>query len=159
MAAQLLITKLYVAPIRPELVARPRLIQRLNAGLRPKLTLVPAPAGFGKTTVPSEWIQHAERPVAWLSLNGGDNDPVHSWRYVIAALQTVDTTVGETLQTALQCAQLPSLDSFVTALISDLTAVSTPPTLVLNDYHVIDAMAVSIQCNYLVCGGWNEPCW
>ena len=89
MPPPLLTTKLYIPPVRPELVSRPRLIERLNAGLQRKLTLVSAPAGFGKTTLLSEWIgesanQRCGRPVAWLSLDEGDNDPI---RLTIAALQ------------------------------------------------------------------------
>ena len=73
----LLQTKLYIPPVRPELVSRPRLIERLNAGLPAgrKLSLVSAPAGFGKTTLVSEWVAGCERPIAWLSLDDGDNDP------------------------------------------------------------------------------------
>ena len=75
MVTPLLKTKLFVPPARPELISRPRLIERLNEGLDRRLTLVSAPAGFGKTTLLSEWVAGAGRPVAWLSLDEGDNDP------------------------------------------------------------------------------------
>ena len=107
MSALLLSTKLYIPPVRPELVPRPRLVERLNAGLLSrrnltlvrKLTLASAPAGFGKTALLSEWVHHLEtrffpknlvsgppRPVPWLSLDEGDNDPTRFWAYFIAAL-------------------------------------------------------------------------
>ena len=90
-AYPILQTKLYIPPIRPELVSRPRLIERLNAGLPAgrKLTLVSAPAGFGKTTLVSEWVARCERPAAWLSLDEGDNDPTRFLTYLVAALQTL----------------------------------------------------------------------
>ena len=72
---QLLSTKLYIPPTRPEFVHRPRLIERLNANLQRKLTLISAAAGFGKTTLVSEWVASCERPVAWLSLDDRDIDP------------------------------------------------------------------------------------
>jgi LuxR family maltose regulon positive regulatory protein len=74
MTTPILTTKLYIPPVRPELVSRPRLIERLNAGLDRKLTLISAPAGFGKTTLMSEWVNESKRPVAWLSLDDNDND-------------------------------------------------------------------------------------
>ena len=127
MTTTLLQTKLYIPPIRPELVPRPRLIERLNAGLHRKLTLVSAPAGFGKTTLLSEWVhavgarqaarQSAAPPfsaplasplrVAWVSLDKGDNDPTRFWAYFIAALQTVEAGIGETARAALQSQASP----------------------------------------------------
>lgn len=83
--------KLYIPPVRPELVSRSRLIERLNEGLRrtPGVTLISAPAGFGKTTLVSEWVAGGERPAAWLSLDEGDNDLARFLTCVIAALQTI----------------------------------------------------------------------
>jgi len=89
MTTLLLRTKLYTPPVGPELVSRPRLIARLNAGLHRKLTLISAPAGFGKTTLLSEWAAGCGRPVAWVSLDKGDNDPMRFWAYFIAALKRV----------------------------------------------------------------------
>ena len=89
-------TKLYIPPIRPELVSRPRLIERLNAGLPAgrKLTLVSARAWFGKTTLVSEWVTGSDLHVAWLSLDEGDNDPIRFLTYFIAALQTIAPKIG-----------------------------------------------------------------
>ena len=75
MSTSILATKLYVPPPRPRVVLRPRLIERLNEGLHRKLTLISAPAGFGKTTLLSEWVAGCQRPAAWLSLDEGDSDP------------------------------------------------------------------------------------
>ena len=91
MPAPILATKLYIPPPRPNLVLRSRLVERLNEGLSAgrKLTLISAPAGFGKTTLVSEWVAHSESPVAWLSLDEGDNDPTRFLTYLVAALQTI----------------------------------------------------------------------
>ena len=88
-------TKLYVPPVRPELVSRPRLIERLNEGLLRKLALISAPAGFGKTTLVSEWVASREQPAAWLSLDAGDNDLTRFLAYLVAALQTIAADIGE----------------------------------------------------------------
>ena len=150
MTTPILSTKLYIPPVRPELVSRPRLIERLNAGLDRKVTLISAAAGFGKTTLLSEWTQSVERPVAWLSLDRGDNDPNRFWRYVVATLRTVAPTVGETVQAALQPPHQPPLDTLVAALINDVAALSTPLVLVLDDYHVIESEPVHNSLNLLL---------
>ena len=84
-------------PPRPDIVSRPRLIDRLNAGLHHKLTLISAPAGFGKTTLVSEWLASCGRPVAWLSLDEGDSDPARFLTYLVAALQTLALSKAEGL--------------------------------------------------------------
>src|SRR5512137_1498150 len=96
MSTPILATKLYIPPPRPKMVLRPRLIERLNEGLSAsrKLTLISAPAGFGKTTLVSEWVAGCERPVAWLSLDEGDNDPTKFLTYIVAALQTLPPKTG-----------------------------------------------------------------
>jgi LuxR family maltose regulon positive regulatory protein len=140
-----LITKLYIPPARPapsterrpRLVPRPRLIERLNAGARRKLTLISAPAGFGKTTLLSAWAQQCARPVAWISLDAGDNDPARFWAYVIAALQMVQADLGEAALLALQSPQPPPMEGLLTSLINEIAQVSDPFTLVLDDFHTI----------------------
>src|SRR4030065_922365 len=107
MSAQILATKLYIPPPRPKVVLRPRLVERLNAGLHHKLTLISAPAGFGKTTLVSEWVAGSERlepkvRAAWLSLDKADNDPTRFLAYLIAALQTIAANIGEGVLGALQ---------------------------------------------------------
>src|SRR6059058_1561608 len=91
----ILATKLYLPRLRPNVVSRPRLIERLNEGLQRKLTLISAPAGFGKTTLVSEWVEGIERPTAWLSLDDGENYPARFLAYLIAALQTIAATIGD----------------------------------------------------------------
>src|SRR5213078_1311145 len=95
MPTSILATKLYIPPLRPNVVSRPRLLERLNEGLHRKLTLIAAPAGFGKTTLVSEWVEGIERATAWLSLDEGDNDPARFVAYLVAALQTIAATIGE----------------------------------------------------------------
>ena len=101
----ILATKLYIPLPRPNVVLRPRLIERLNEGLHRKLTLISAPAGFGKTTLVSEWVAACDRPVAWLSLDEGDNDPTRFLTYLVAALQTIAANIGEGV---LECAPIPA---------------------------------------------------
>ena len=90
----LLQTKLYKPPVRPEWIPRPRLIERLDAGLSRTLTLVAAPAGFGKTTLVAAWLDRVQRPSAWLSLDEHDNDPARFLTYLVAALQKVDPAIS-----------------------------------------------------------------
>ncbi len=146
----LLRTKLCIPPPRPNLIARPRLTARLNDGAMRKITLVSAPAGFGKTVLLSEWSRLGGRPVAWLSLDESDNDPVRFWRYVIAALQTVDSSIGRTAWAALQPPQPPSLETLVTMLINDLAAIPSFLTLILDDYHLIRVEAVQTSLSFLL---------
>jgi LuxR family maltose regulon positive regulatory protein len=91
---QFISTKLYIPPFRSDLVPRPRLTDKLEAGLRGKLTLVSAPAGYGKTTLVTEWLDKAEHLVTWLSLDEGDNDPKRFLVYLIAALRQVNQSIG-----------------------------------------------------------------
>jgi hypothetical protein len=95
MSTPILTTKLYLPPPRPNIVLRPRLVERLNESLHCKLTLISAPAGFGKTTLPSAWVVLCDRQVAWLSLDDGDSDPTRFLAYLVAALQTIAVTLGE----------------------------------------------------------------
>ena len=145
----LLTTKLYVPPSHPNLVLRPRLIARLNKGLclGCKLTLVSAPAGFGKTTLVTEWLSNKEgdvssRAVAWLSLDEEDSDPARFFAYLIAALQNVDSTIGQTARAMLQNPQPPPPESLLTTLINDIAATPDPFVLVLDDYHLITALPI-----------------
>ena len=90
MSTPILATKLYVPPHQPKVVLRSRLIERLNEGLDHRLTLISAPAGFGKSTLLSEWLAGSDRPAAWLSLEEGDNDPTRFLAYLVAALRTIE---------------------------------------------------------------------
>ncbi len=150
MATPLLTTKLYIPPVRPELVPRSRLIERLNAGLHRKLTLISAPAGFGKTTLVTEWLDNAERPFAWLSLDEDDNDPARFFTYLLAALQRIDTDIGQAAQAMLQAPQPPSPETFLTSLINDIAATPHPFALVLDDYHLIHTLPIHQQLAFLL---------
>src|SRR6266700_3351168 len=150
MPTPILATKLYIPPLRPNVVIRPRLIERLNAGLHRKLTLIAASAGFGKTTLVSEWVEGIERPTAWLSLDEGENDPARFLTYLVAALQTIAATIGEGVSGVLQSPQPPPPEAMLTALLNDLTTIKDHFVLVLDDYHVIDAKPVDHALTYLV---------
>jgi LuxR family maltose regulon positive regulatory protein len=142
MPTLLLNTKFYVPPVRPELVPRPRLIEQLNAGRHRKLTLVSAPAGFGKTTLITEWLNSGERPFAWLSLDENDNDPARFLTYLLAALQKIEPDIGQAAGAMLQAPQPPPPESLLTALINDIAAVRQPFVLVLDDYHLIHTLPI-----------------
>ncbi|MFM8320872.1 MAG: LuxR C-terminal-related transcriptional regulator [Chloroflexota bacterium] len=152
MPANLLVTKLYTPAPRPGMVPRPRLLEQLNAGLAAghTLTLISASAGFGKTTLLSEWLADCGRPAAWLSLDEGDNDPARFVTYLVAALQTMGANIGAGALAVLQSPQPPPLEAMLTPLLNDLTTLTNPFILVLEDYHVIDAAAVAQALAFLV---------
>ena len=107
MTMPILTTKLFIPPSRAKIVRRSRLVERLNEGLDRKLTVISAPAGFGKTTLVSEWVAGCERSVAWLSLDEGDNDPTRFLTYLVAALQTIAANIGKGVLGVLQSPQSP----------------------------------------------------
>jgi LuxR family transcriptional regulator, maltose regulon positive regulatory protein len=175
MSTPLLATKLYIPPLRPNVVLRPRLSERLNEGLRRKLTLISAPAGFGKTTLLSEWLASlsSELPVlsselsqtdqtqnsklktqnfkvAWLSLDEGDSDPTRLLTYLVAALPTIAPSIGEAIVRVLQSPQPPPTEAILTALLNDITTVPGHFVLVLDDYHVIDSKAIDTALTFLL---------
>jgi LuxR family maltose regulon positive regulatory protein len=144
MTIPLLTTKLYVPHVRPDLVSRPRLVEWLDDGLRAgrKLTLIAAPAGFGKTTLATEWLYSKDmsvssRSIAWLSLDEGDNDPTRFFTYLIAALRQIDAGVGQATQSLLGSPQMPPTESLATTLVNDIAAISAHFVLVLDDYQLI----------------------
>ena len=150
MSTPILATKLYVSLPRPSAVPRPRLVERLDEGLRRKLTLISAPAGFGKTTLISEWVAGRQRPAAWLSLDERDNDPTRFLTYFVAALRTIAANVGEGVLGALGSPRPPPTESILTALLNEITAIEDDFVLVLDDYHVIDARAVDNALAFLL---------
>jgi LuxR family maltose regulon positive regulatory protein len=138
MTIPLLTTKFHVPTLRPNLVARPHLLQRLHAALHHKLTLISAPAGFGKTTLITQWLHSADRPFTWLSLDEGDNDPSRFAAYLIAALQEIDDRIGQGVKSQPGTPELrPRVEPLTTALINDIALASVPFVLVLDDYHAI----------------------
>ncbi|MET0865302.1 MAG: helix-turn-helix transcriptional regulator, partial [Nakamurella sp.] len=138
MANTLVETKLYRPRLRRRVVARPRLSGRLSLGTAGPLTLISAPAGFGKTTLLSAWLEADDRVVAWLSLDEGDRDPGTFWSYVISALQTAVPGVGADVLPLLQTAQPPPVESVLAAVLNELTASPEQVYLVLDDYHLAD---------------------
>ncbi len=136
-ASPLLATKLFVLRLRRSLIARARLTAQLAAARAVPVTLVAAPAGFGKTTAVAAWAATLDQPVAWLALDEADNDPPRFLRYLVAALQRIDPAVGRDLNAA-----SGSGDALVAALINDVSAATADFILVLDDYHIIDQPAV-----------------
>ncbi|MBW2580761.1 MAG: LuxR family transcriptional regulator, partial [Deltaproteobacteria bacterium] len=160
----LLQTKLYIPPLRPNLVPRPHLIERLNQGLQlgHKLTLISAPAGFGKTTLVGEWASslrldsakesQIENRIAWLSLDESDNDLARFLTYFIAALNQVEgieATIGKGALGMLQSPQPPA-ESVMTSLINDITVIPGRIFLVLDDYHMIGSSPVDDALTFLL---------
>lgn len=152
--APLLTTKLSVPPARPSLVPRPQLLDRLDAAAAGTLTLVVAPAGYGKTTMLGAWAAARAadagvgRPLAWLSLDADDNDPIRFWTYVIAALESVHPGIGASAlgllhaPPAAEGADLRSLAAPLTALINSIATMQEPLVLALDDYHMITAAPI-----------------
>ena len=147
-------TKLYVPRPRDGWVTRARLVERLDRGAGSKLVLVSAPAGFGKTTLLTEWLAASSRSgkgsAAWLSLDAGDNDPAHFWTYVIAGLRTLVPTMGGTALDLLQAPQALPVEAVLTTLLNDLAAVDDEVVLVLDDYHLIEAREVHEAMAFLL---------
>ena len=146
-------TKLRPSQVRPKLVARPRLIARLERDAGRKLTLISAPAGFGKTTLLVEWSREVagdEGSVAWLSLDEGDNDPTRFLTYLVAALRSVEEDIGAGVLSALRSPEPPHIETITAALINELAALPEEPTLILDDYHVIDSEPVHRILSYLL---------
>jgi len=148
--APILATKLYIPPHRANIVLRSRLTERLNESLHRKLTLISAPAGFGKTTIVSEWIANSRQSAAWLSLDEGDNDPARFWSHFIAALQTLASNIGAGELDTLQSPQLPSIESILTSLLNEIVSIPYDFILVLDDYHVVESRQIGNALMFLV---------
>ncbi len=148
----LLATKLHIPRPQPGFVPRPRLVEALGEGLARRLILVCAPAGFGKTTLLADWAPSGNRPVAWLSLDSADNDPVRLWRYVVAALDRARPGIGERVGPLLGPPAPPSFEGLVTALVNELATQrgDGEVLLVLDDYHLIDAQQVHGSLGFLL---------
>jgi len=150
MTSPLLTTKLFVPRVHRELVSRPRLLRRINQGLGRKVTLISAPAGFGKTTLLSEWIRQHESPAAWLSLDVDDNDPRRFWAYAIAALRTVQPDLGPDPPQVWQSRQAPQIDALLTNLINDLARAPRRLVLILDDLHAITDSQIHEELVFLL---------
>jgi LuxR family transcriptional regulator, maltose regulon positive regulatory protein len=146
----LLATKLHVPRPRPGFVLRPRLLERLQEGMGQQVVLVCTPAGFGKTSLLADWARRDRRPVAWLSLDEGDNDPARFWRHVVAALEGVRPGVAERVTPLLDPPAPPSFEGLVTAVINRLAAQPDEVVLVLDDYNLVEASPVHGSLGFLV---------
>jgi transcriptional regulator with XRE-family HTH domain len=148
----LLLTKLSVPSVRASLVPRPRLSERIEDGTERKLTLVSAPAGFGKTTLLSVWTSELSSgwSVSWLSLDAADNDPARYWRYVVAALDQIKPGSGETALALLGSPQAPPIEAVLTTLLNELADLHADAVLVLDDYHVIETRAIHEALTFLI---------
>ncbi len=149
----LLMTKIAVPSVRLNMVTRPRLMQRMNTAVMGTLTLIVAPAGWGKTTLLSAWHadpSHDTLPLAWVSLDAGDDDPVRFWTYVIAALNTLHPGVGETPLALLYASSVPPIEDVLVSMLNALNQLSTETVLVLDDFHLIESQPIHDTLTYLV---------
>jgi len=152
LAVSLVQTKLYVPRPRRSVVARPRLGGRLSRGSDARLTLISAPAGFGKTTLLTAWLAAAateNRAVAWLSLDESDRQPATFWTYLITALQTAVPGIGADALPLLQSAQ-PPIETVLAAVLNELAAVPNDIDLVLDDYHLVDGPDLRVGMVFLL---------
>ena len=149
----LLLTKLSVPSARPSLVTRLRLSERLEQELGGKLTLISAPAGFGKTTLLSMWLavsSRSGRSAVWLSLDPGDNDPTRFWRYFIAVADRLYPGAGDTALMLLQSSQAPPIEAILTTLLNELTELPADAVFVLDDYHLIKSRTIHEALAFLI---------
>lgn len=150
MGIPVLTTKLYVPRPRARSIPRPTLIAKLNAGLREKLTLISAPAGFGKSTLVSQWLAETAVPVAWVSLDALDGELPVFLTYLVAALQTVHPRIGTGLLDVLESPQLPPVETLLTVLLNDLANLPAQMVLVLDDYHVLESPEIDTALAFLI---------
>jgi LuxR family maltose regulon positive regulatory protein len=147
-------TKLRPSPSRPKMVARSRLTEKLTRKAGRRLTLISAPAGFGKTTLLLEWLKGREgdeKSVAWVSLDEGDNDAGRFLSYLVAALKrTGEADVGEGVFSALRSPEPPRIEALMAALVNEIASLPGELTLFLDDYHLIDSESVHGVVTFLL---------
>ena len=146
----ILSTKLYIPRAHSNRVARPRLIDRMNESMQRPLALVCAPAGYGKTTLLSEWIPQYEHCVTWLSLDEADNDPARFWRHFLAALQTLDPKLFKGAQQSLDGSQIRPIEAVLTLTINEIASLDYRFTHVFDDFHLIDNLAINDGLSFLI---------
>jgi LuxR family transcriptional regulator, maltose regulon positive regulatory protein len=145
-----LATKLHTPRPRREFLSRTRLLERLTEGVTRELTLVCTPAGFGKTTLLADWARQEQRPVAWLSLDAGDNDPTRFWRHVAAALDGLCPGVAERVAALLDGLRSASVEAVAATVVNELAAQPDEVVLVLDDYHLVEAPPVHQSLAFLL---------
>ena len=152
MPTGLLQTKLFSPPARPNQVARATLLEKLDNARKMGVpfVLVSAPAGFGKTTLVGDWARASGLPCAWFTLDTSDNDLLRFWRYLDAALETIDSRIGESLRPALYAPQAPAIQQIITGLVNDVIACNKEFVLVLDDYHLIEQTEIHASLNFLL---------
>ncbi len=159
MLPPILTTKLHIPQPRSKVVLRSRLLEQLDQWDERKLTLISAPAGFGKTTLVSSWIYNLQEKVAekepviqvaWLSLDEGDSDPVRFLTYLVTALQSVEPEFGAEILTTLQSPQPPSPEAILTSLLNKIVAILNKFILVLDDYHILDSQSIDQVLTFLL---------
>jgi LuxR family maltose regulon positive regulatory protein len=146
----MLLTKLHIPPAGNNIVHRSELFDKLNAGLSRKLILVSAPAGFGKTTVVSDWIDQNKIPAAWFSLDNGDNDPADFLSYIISGIQSIHSAFGQSALRLLNSPNSPSIESIASLLINEILNINQNFLLVLDDFHLIKSNEVLRFVSYLL---------
>lgn len=150
METPVLATKLFIPQPRPRIVTRQRLMDRITEGFHRKLTLVSAPAGFGKTTLVSEWASGCGHPAAWYSLDDGDTDPARFLRYFISAIQMVSPGTGQGILGLLDSPTPPAVDTLLLALINEISRLDRKIVLVLDDYHLVNSGPVNEILNFFM---------
>jgi LuxR family maltose regulon positive regulatory protein len=152
MSEGLLRTKLFIPPQRPHLTTRQVLLDKLDAACKAGagFLLVSAPAGFGKTTLVSDWARRSALPTAWLTLDRDDNDPARFWRYVDAAFESLNSRIGASLRPALYSTQSPVFQQIIAGLVNDLLSFDQECILVLDDFHLIEDAGIHDTVNFLL---------
>jgi LuxR family transcriptional regulator, maltose regulon positive regulatory protein len=133
----LLRTKFYIPPVRSNQIARPRLFDLMNTGLDRALILLSAPAGYGKTTLVSGWLQGIPIPSAWLSLDSGDNDPTRLFQYLFGTLIPLVPGIGDDLSGMIQAVPPVPFEALINSLVNGLASFSGPLVLVLDRKSVV----------------------
>ena len=150
MVSPLLVTKLHLPSTRSPLVQRKHLLEKLNQGLSGKLILISPAAGFGKTTLLSEWVQQAKLPIGWFSLDERDNDPTRFWLYFVTALQQGVPHLGETTLAMLQSPEQLPFEAFLTPLLNEFAQLQTNLIFVLDNYHLFTANVIHDALNFVL---------
>ena len=146
----ILATKLHIPPPRPKRVFRDDLVDKLDKGMHGKLTLISAPAGFGKSTLLSHWVETCERSVAWLSLDDKDNDQIRFLAYLVAAFQTISPDFGMKVMQSFNSPEPFQVETILTLLLNEITSLNKKMVLILDDYHLIKAVSIDAILIFLI---------